>query len=153
MELCWIKCLAIDMFFMQLNVAVWYTRGMVGTQENWCAYSHLHINLLITPTLTHLHALKFVPFRCFCYSFVCLFIIASLGRSSVCILQSFKPDWNLSSNEKKSRSKAEWLSHDICRGGAPTLLVVQKQYKELTEKKSQSKEECQSIFTDQESPN
>ena len=59
------------------------TQGLGGTQENWCAYSHLHINLLITPTLTHLHVLKFVPFRCFCYSCARLFIIASLERSTV----------------------------------------------------------------------
>ena len=72
---------------MQLNVAVGTLGGMGGTQENWCACSHLHINLLITPTLiitlTHLHVLKFVPFRCFCYSCARLFIIASLERSSV----------------------------------------------------------------------
>ena len=57
---------------------------MGGTQENWCACSHLHINLLVTPTLiitlNHLHVLKFVPFRCFCYSCACLYIIASQGR-------------------------------------------------------------------------
>ena len=36
----------------------------------------------------------------------------------------------------------------FAEGEAQTPLVVQKQYKDLTEKKSQSKEECQSIFTD-----
>ena len=41
----------------------------------------------------------------------------------------------------------------FAEGEAQTPLVVQKQYKDLTEKKSQPKEECQSIFTDQESPN
>ena len=149
MELCWIKCLAINVFHAIKCCRLVHKghgrnpRELMRLQS--FAYKSTHY--------PHSYSSSFVPFRCFCYSYVCLFIIASLGRSSVCILQSFKPDWNLSSNEKKSRSKAEWLSHDICRGGAPTLLVVQKQYKELTEKKSQSKEECQSIFTDQESPN
>ena len=148
MVFCWIKCLAVNVFFMQLNVAVSYTRRWGGTRENWCACSHLHINLLITPTLiitlTHLHALKFVPFRCFCYSCARLFIIASLERSSVypSILQTWlKSFFKWKEIAIKGRVIVTWY---LQRRGSFSAGCSEA----LTEKKSQSKEECQSIFTD-----